>query len=57
MTSYLDSGYNHGLIYKITTTQILLLNGDVQIFVGSDFASTSSGATYQDGSIKVLLWK
>tara|TARA_R110002020_G_scaffold82163_3_gene203414 strand:+ start:5066 stop:5791 length:726 start_codon:yes stop_codon:yes gene_type:complete len=57
MPSYLDSGWNHGLIYKITTTQILLLNGDVQTLVSSDFASTSTGAVYQDGSVKVLMWK
>lgn len=57
LPSYLDSGYNHGIIYKVTSTQILLLNGDVQTYVSSDFANPGAKAVYQDGSIKVLIWK
>tara|TARA_R100001082_G_C4361368_1_gene159535 strand:+ start:983 stop:1729 length:747 start_codon:yes stop_codon:yes gene_type:complete len=57
LPSYLDSGYNHGIIYKVTSTQILLLNGDVQTYVSSDFANPGATAVYQDGSIKVLIWK
>jgi hypothetical protein len=57
LPSYLDSAYNHGLIYKVTSTQILLLNGDTKTYVSSDFANPGTKQTYEDGSIRVLIWK
>ena len=55
--TYLDNGHNHGICCKITTSEILLLAGENDSVVSSDFASTSAKVTYDDGSVRVLLWK
>ena len=55
--AYLDKDYKHGICCKITTTQILLLAGRNDSVVSSDFASTSNEQVFDDGSIRVLMWK
>jgi len=55
--AYLDKDHKHGICCKITTTQILLLAGRNDSVVSSDFASTSNEEVFDDGSIRVLIWK
>jgi hypothetical protein len=55
----MGSGYNHGMGTYISKTDVRLHAADEQTLVSSNFSLSSSDhrVTYQNGSVRVLLWK
>jgi len=46
-----------GIATKVDSEKIYLVAGETHTFQGTTFANPPVTANYQDGSVKVLMWK